>query len=101
MTGGGLMALIAFGAQDMYLMGGNYDPYKKKDKNIKEKEPEYDEKKIVVPQRGINEDCIVCKKVMRQHEKLTWCKYYCGCSVHTACFQKSDTKKCLHCNTNL
>lgn len=63
-------------------------------------------KKKQVKQRPIEGDCPICFEKMKPTDKLVYCKYSCGNSIHTDCFKKwhqtkqeaaTEEVKCIYC----
>ncbi len=58
--------------------------------------------RVEVPRKAIdNDDCPICLENMNAEDDLSYCRYSCGKSLHTICFneytQNSDTTICVYC----
>ena len=80
---------------------------KKKDRDLyKEIMKEKNSKFAQVEQKKLtnNDDCPICLEKLLNGEKLDYCKYFCGNSIHKKCFEMwKKTKKepvCVYCRGN-
>jgi hypothetical protein len=63
-----------------------------------------DSEDLVNRKKWIDQECPICFEKMTEAEPTTWCRYVCGNSFHTSCFDqwlKNSGKTCVLCRSEI